>query len=377
MNSNHIRLKYCCLFVLLITTKSGFAQNRKIDSVIIEMMAKNHIAGLSAATVDSGKITWTGYYGYQNLERKIPVTEQTLFAIASSSKTVTVAALMQLYKQGKFKLGDDINKYLPFKVANPNYPAVPITFSQLLRHRSSIRDNVDYLGQFWFVNKGDPTIPLGYFLKEYLTVGGKNYNAGKNFFTEKPDSAFNYSNIGMALVGYLVERISGMPFDKYCKLNVFTPLEMNTSAWFIKDIDTNKLAMPYDYNDSLKRFVKLGFGGYPDYPAGTLHTTATQFSNFLIAWTQGGRFNNKQVFDKNAIQLITPDETNMGYYTWFLNANAKGELIYNHNGADNGVLSFIAFNPKTKHGIIFMMNGLIASREVFKKLINDIYYIPQ
>lgn len=337
-------------------------------------MTQNHVVGLSAAVIDSGKITWTGYYGYQNIEQKKPVTSQTLFAIASSSKTVTAAALMQLYGKGKFKMDEDINKYLPFKVANPNYPNTPITFAELLRHRSAIRDNIDYLGQFWLVNKGDPTLALGPFLKDYLTVAGKNYDAKKNFFNEKPDSAFHYSNIGIALAGYLVERIAGMPFDKYCKQNIFTPLEMNTSAWYIKDLDTNNLAMPYDYSDSLKRFVKLGFGGYPDYPAGTLHTNASQLANFLISWTQDGKFNNKQVFKQSAVQLLTPTETNLGYFTWFLNGTEKGELIYNHNGGDSGVMSFIAFNPKTKKGMIFIMNSLLDSRDAFKKLINLIYY---
>jgi CubicO group peptidase (beta-lactamase class C family) len=305
--------------VLLFSTSFCFGQNATLDSALKTFMTQNHVVGLSAAVIDSGKITWTGYYGYQNIEQKKPVTPQTLFAIASSSKTVTAAALMQLYGAGKFKLNDDITKYLPFKVSNADYPGTSITFGQLLRHRSSIRDNVDYLGQFWTVNKGDPTLALGSFLKEYLTPGGKNYDAKKNFFNEKPDSAFHYSNIGIALAGYLVERISGMPFDKYCKQNIFTPLEMNTSAWYIKDLDTANLAMPYDYSDSLKRFVKLGFGGYPDYPAGTLHTTASQFANFLIAWTQDGKFNNKQVFKQSAVQLLTPTETNLGYYIWFLN----------------------------------------------------------
>lgn len=359
---------------LVLSTSFCFGQNHKLDSAVQIFMTQNHIAGLSAAVIDSGKISWTGYYGYQNIEQKKPVTPQTLFAIASSSKTVTAAALMQLYGKGKFKMGDDINKYLPFKVRNPDYPNTPITFGQLLRHRSAIRDNIDYLGPFWLVNKGDPTLPLGPFLKDYLTVGGKNYDAKKNFFQEKSDSAFHYSNIGVALVGYLVERISDMPFDKYCKQNIFTPLEMNTTAWYIKDLDTNNLAMPYDYSDSLKQFVKLGFGGYPDYPAGTLHTTAAQLANFLISWTQDGRFNNKQVFKQSAVQLLTPTETNLGYYTWFLNGTDKGELIYNHNGGDSGVMSFIAFNPKTKKGMIFMMNGLLNSRDAFKKLINLIYY---
>jgi len=353
------------------------AQNSRIDSAVNSIMAENHVAGLSAAVIDSGKITWTGYYGYQDIGQRKRVNSKTMFVIASSSKTVTAAALMQLYGKGKFKMTDNINKYLPFKVINPNYPNVPITFSQLLRHRSAIQDNLDYLGPFWKIKNGDPTIPLGRFLKDYLVVGGKNYDAHQNFFKEKPDSAFHYSNIGISLVGYLVECISGMSFEQYCKQNIFLPLEMNTSAWHLKDLDTLQLAMPYNYSDSLKNFVPLGFGGFPDYPAGTLHTTATQLANFLISWTQEGRFKNKQVFERDVIQLLTPNETNLGYYTWFLRGTNKGELIYSHNGGDEGVLSFISFNPKTKKGILFMMNSYFESREAFIKLVNLFYYDTQ
>ncbi|OKS88555.1 hypothetical protein RG47T_4024 [Mucilaginibacter polytrichastri] len=360
--------------ILFSLTTICYAQNNNRDSVVKAIMAQHHIAGLSAAVIDSGKITWAGYYGYQNIAQQKPVDAQTIFVVASTSKTVTAAALMQLYGNGKFKMNDDINQYLPFKIINPNYPNLPVTFAQLLRHRSAIQDNIPYMGQFWNVNKGDPTIALGTFLKGYLVKGGKNYDATKNFYNERPDSAFHYSNVGIALIGYLVERISGMPFEQYCKRYLFTPLEMDAASWYLSGIDTTRLAMPYNYNDSLKKFVPLGFGGFPDYPAGTLHTTAAEFANFLIAWTQGGKFKNKEVFKRNAVQLLTPDETNLGYYTWFLRGTNKGELIYNHTGGDAGVMSFIAFNPKTKKGILFMMNSYLESREAYIKLINIFYY---
>ena len=132
------------LFTLLIVNSlfisTIYGQKPAIDSFINNEIQKLHIAGFAAVAIDSNKIVWQSYYGYQNVEKKIPVTERTLFMIASTSKTVTAAALMQLYSMGKFHLDDDINKYLDFKVVNPNYPKIPITFRQLLRHRSSIAD---------------------------------------------------------------------------------------------------------------------------------------------------------------------------------------------------------------------------------------------
>jgi CubicO group peptidase (beta-lactamase class C family) len=361
------------LAALLLVSTFSLAQNTSLDSGIIKLMADNHIPGLAACAIDSGKMTWAGYYGYQDILKKIPVTESTLFAVASTSKTITSAALMQLYGEGRFKMDDDVNKFLPFRVANPSYINTPITFGELLRHRSSIKDNGDYLGQFWDVNHGDPTIPLARFLKDYLSPDGKNYDVKKNFYQEKPDSAFHYCNVGIALVGYLVERISGMPFDQFCKQRLFIPLEMNHTAWFLKDLDSNRVAMPTAYSDSLKRYLNLGYGGYPDYPAGELRTSISDFAHFLIAWTQNGNFKGKQVFKNSVIQKLTPVDYDLGFYTWFLFATDKGRILYMHTGGDNGVLTFIGFSPSTKRGIIILMNGVIDNNEQFKKLINTIY----
>jgi CubicO group peptidase (beta-lactamase class C family) len=372
MYLNNIKLTVLPI-ILIIASLFCHAQNAKLDSTIKQQMALYHLPGLAACTITYGKISWSGYYGFQNIELKKPVTKQTLFMMASTSKTITAAALMQLYGEGKFKMNDDINKYLPFRVINPMNPSMVITFGQLLRHRSSIRDDVEYLGSFWSVNKGDPVLPLRQFLEDYLSAGGKNYNATRNFYNEKPDSAYHYSNVGIALIGYLVERIAGMPFDQYCKKNIFTPLQMDNTAWFLRDLDSNQVAMPYRYSYSLNQYVKYGFGGYPDYPAGELRTSAEQLANFLIAWTQNGKFNDKQVFKGDAIQLLTPDDIRLGFYTWFLYGTDQGTILYDHNGDDNGVFTAMLFNPKNKKGVIILVNGEINVLSRLRSIINTVY----
>ncbi|WP_374754553.1 serine hydrolase [Dyadobacter fermentans] len=114
------------------------------------------------------------------------------------------------------------------------FPATPITFRQLLRHRSSIADNLDYLLSFWENKYQGTDMPLGTFLADYLSVGGKHSQANKNFANTEPGNRSEYSNIGFALLGYLVDRISKTPFDQYCKANLFTPLEMHNTNWFLE-----------------------------------------------------------------------------------------------------------------------------------------------
>src|SRR5215467_8578712 len=121
--------------ILISDSISCEAQNAALESTIKQQMILYHLPGLAACTISYGKISWSGYYGFQNVEQKKLVKKQTLFMLASTSKTITAAALMLLYGEGKFKIDDDVNKYLPFKVTNPSNPSSAITFGQLLRHR--------------------------------------------------------------------------------------------------------------------------------------------------------------------------------------------------------------------------------------------------
>lgn len=247
-----MKVKIWCTFFLSMVFIHGTSQNQVADSFIEKKMKELHIPGFEAIAVKDDKIVWTGYYGYQNLEKKIPVTKETLFEAASTSKTITAAAIMQLYATKKIKLDDNINKYLDFKILNPKYPDIPITIRQLLRHRSSIDDNVNYLSQFWETNNGDPKIPLTVFIKDYFSATGVHYDKERNFHNYAPNTETNYSNMGIALLAYLVEKITGKPFEEYCKTNIFQPLDMKNSGWFLKDIDAGKVAMPYSFSDSLQ-----------------------------------------------------------------------------------------------------------------------------
>src|SRR5262249_10292143 len=103
------------------------------------------VPGLAAGIVKNGRLVCASAVGMANIEENRPATPDTLFLIASVSKTLAATAPMQLHDQGKFGLDDDINNYLPFRVVVPAAPTAPITFRQLLTHTSSISDNTDYI----------------------------------------------------------------------------------------------------------------------------------------------------------------------------------------------------------------------------------------
>jgi CubicO group peptidase (beta-lactamase class C family) len=152
---------------------------------------------------------------------------------------------MNVQENGGFELDDDINDYLPFSIFIPDYPDSIITFRELLTHTSSFKDNWNILDTIYV--HGDSPTSLGDFMKGYFKEGGVNYDANKNFYSVPPGTHYHYCNEGAALCGYLVELITGIPFDQYCNDSIFKPLCMDQTSWFLSGLDSNTIAMPYEW----------------------------------------------------------------------------------------------------------------------------------
>ena len=327
------------------------------------------VPGMAAAIVKNGRIVCTAVAGMANIEQQRPVTPDTLFLIASVSKTITATALMQLYDEGKFQLGDDINRYLPFRVRIPVAPNAPITFQQLLTHTASIKDNTTYIncpgscayGSSFvsLVTRGaDSPISLADLARGYLTPGGAYYNQTANFESRPPGTISDYSNMGIALAGYLVELISGTPFDQYCKDNIFAPLGMDKTSWRLTGIDESLLAMPY--NKTSSGFVPYGQYGEPDYPDGMLRTSVTELARFLIAYMDDGRYNDQQILKsttvKDMLKVHSSRNPSQGF-VWF-KRSINGRTVWGHDGSDNGAGAEMWFDPAKDQGVILVTNGV-------------------
>ena len=209
-------------------TQENFRNEEELLEFIESIIQTHMIPGLSIAIVKNNSIVWENYFGYSNLNENILVDEDSMFILSSISKTITATALLQLYEDGLINLDDNINDYLSFNVYNPNYPLSTITFKMLLSHVSSIKDNWSVMPYY----NGDSDLELGYYLEQYLTTGGLFFDNSSNFTNSIPGSEFNYSNIGAALIGFLVEEISNQPFNEYCVENIFEPLNMDNTFWF-------------------------------------------------------------------------------------------------------------------------------------------------
>src|SRR2546423_10741093 len=206
-------------------------------------MQTARIPGLAAVAVKGDQTLLSRAWGDADVSAHRPVTTDTLFMLASVSKTVTAVALMQLWELGRFKLDDSIDAVLGYAARNPKFPDAAITYRMLLSHTSSIEDGVHSFD--YYVMDMDSPISLSTLYEGYLKPGGAYYDASNWNATNAPGTHYSYSNLGLSLAGLLVEKLSGMSLQDYCRQHIFAPLAMNETSYFLKDLDRTHIAMPY------------------------------------------------------------------------------------------------------------------------------------
>lgn len=366
-------MKTLLSFLLLFLTFSACKTlspkpgDEALDEFIQKKIEKSEVVGMQAAYLKKGKLGWTKSYGVKNNETKEPVNDKTLFMIASSSKPVTATAIMHLADQGQINIDEDINTYLPFEIRNPNFPGDKITPRMLLSHTSSLNDDWDTLDPLYTTKEGgDSPILLKEFVPGYFLEGGKYYNKSTNFHSKKPGKHWDYCNMGYVILGYIIQEVTGKPFEKYMNDEFFEPLGMNDSYWFLRDIPHDNIARPHEPVKKGSPEV-LPHYGYPDFPDGQLRTTVTDYARFLEVFLNDGKANGIQFLQPETVEeflkIQYPDIQKHQALAW--NYNEMENFLYyrfiphfpSHTGGDPGVATVVSFDPKTKTAAIVFMNS--------------------
>jgi CubicO group peptidase (beta-lactamase class C family) len=174
-----------------------------------EQMLAALTPGIAVAVVRGDEIVWSAGAGWADIAQGIHARADTAFMLASVSKTVTCAGIVTLVEDGLLDLDADVNGYLPFEVHIPAAPNVPVTTRMLLTHTSAIRDRYSVWGTpssnptLYF--HGDSPVTLGDFEASYLVPDASRYREGANFYERRPGREYTYSNIAVALAGYVAE----------------------------------------------------------------------------------------------------------------------------------------------------------------------------
>ena len=195
-----------------------------LDESIIEeiemIRQRSAIPAIGVVLAVKERGIWAQGFGMSDVEQQLPVSKDTPFMLASISKTFVATAILQLREEGLLDLQDSVHEQISFPLDNPHLPSERIEVRHLVTHTSSIVDNWSVWGDpggNGVLVDGDSSIPLGDFLEGYLVEGGNWYSAEDNWSENTPGTSYDYSNIGSALAGLLVEETTGVPLREHSK----------------------------------------------------------------------------------------------------------------------------------------------------------------
>lgn len=325
---------------------------RLIDVWLEAQRDYDHLPGISAAAVNDQEIIWKKGFGKSDLERSVDAEPDTIYSICSISKLFTSIAVMQLRDAGKLRLEDRISDLLPwFDLKQQWQDSGPITVRTLLTHSSGLPRESDY--PYW--TGPDFPFPDHEQIKAKLSSQETLYPAS---------TYFQYSNLGLTLLGEIVAEISGVSFEKYISDNILTPLrladtrtELPETMWRGK-LSTGYSALKRDGSrDMLPLFQANGIA-----PAAGFSSTVEDLARFA-SWQfrlleKGGEeiLKASTLREMHRVHWLDPDwETAWGL--GFSVSKLEGRTIVGHGGSCPGYRSTLSIDPKKKEAYVVMINA--------------------
>ncbi|KEI83239.1 beta-lactamase [Clostridium botulinum A2 117] len=330
-----------------VVTNNSEDLQQFMDKFFKKNMEKYSIPGAAIVVVKDGKEVFKKGYGYNDVKEKILVDpDKTVFPAASVSKLFTATAIMQLQEEGKIDLNENIDKYIkPYKIIN-NYKE-PVTCRNLLTHSSGVDEASELNGS----------------TKDEKSIKSQEYYFDNHIprVVREPNTVSRYCNQGYNLLGYVVEKVSGISYEEYIKKNILEPLKMENSLVRLKNNNTIK-SYGYGGTDETCNESPLAY----QYTSGSsgINATVKDMKNFMIAHLNNGEFQgNRLLNEKTSIMMKDKQFSNanslpgMGY--GFIRSNRNGQEILKHEGGlPSGSTTTLFLMPKEKLGIYVATNSL-------------------
>jgi CubicO group peptidase (beta-lactamase class C family) len=327
-----------------------------VDPLMEEWVDKHRGPGAVVVVVTRNAEIFAKGYGFSDIEAKKPFTaDTTLVRPGSISKLFTGIAVMQLVDQGKLDLDRDVNGYIDFAIPTPE-GGVPVTLRRLLTHRAGFEEHAKGL----FSRDHEPE-PLGRWLAN---------NLPRRLFPKGDVEA--YSNYGVALAGYIVERVSGEPYASYMQRHLLDPLGMTHSTFRqpLPDDLAPLMAKGYRRSDTppLAFFETVAAA-----PAGGLSATGADMGRFIRALMNGGEIDGVRILPEARLgEMMAPgNATPAGYLGLvFFGAKVMGHDWIGHDGATMAFFSDLRIFPEQGVGIFVSRdgNGEIKGLEALKEI---------
>jgi CubicO group peptidase (beta-lactamase class C family) len=335
------------------------------DGIVPLQLERSDVAGATVLVMKDGKELLKKGYGFVDVAKKKPVDPETsIFRLASISKLFTWISVMQLVEQGKLDLDTDVNKYLDFQIA----PAFgkPITLRNLMTHTGGFEEEIrDVL-----ITDPKKATPLREFLIQ---------NQPHRIFP--PGEVPAYSNYGVGLGGYIVQRVSGQPFEKHVDEHIFQPLGMKHSS-FNQPLSEGLSPFASDgYRNNTEK-PAIGFEIFSPAPAGGISSTASDMGRFAQALLNGGEWEGHRILKPETLQAMWTKQfvasdalppIGMGFYqTW-----RNGLHFIGHDGDLIAFHSTFLLEPKEKLVLFVSFNSAGSANKTRAEIVTafaDRYY---
>ena len=349
-----LRMKSTTPFILLILFLIGCKQPspptpvsnevKRIDTYLQALVERQQIPGLTVAATRNNTIVYTGAFGFRNITTKEPMKPGNIFHWASVSKTFVATAILQLVEKGKIKLDDKLITYLPyFKLKDENYKN--ITIRQMLNHTSGIGDVEDYE---WDKPQNDEAAPERYV---------RSLENDKMRFAPGKDWA--YSNTAFEILGVVIAKVSGMPFETYIKENIMKPLGMEHSSFIYPEIPDSLRVSGHVW--AARPIVSKVYPYNKIHaPSSTLNSNVLEMTHYAMANLHHGKYNGIQILSDSTYNLLWTNSVNLKGkpavgVSWFLR-KYKGLKTVSHGGGDTGFRSFLLLVPEKNISVMIACN---------------------
>ncbi|MFS4429118.1 serine hydrolase [Chryseobacterium sp. S90] len=341
-----------------VSTIDQVKKKQEIDSIIRAYAAINKFNG-TALIHYQNKIIFEKSYGWQNAEKKIPNQNESVYQIASLTKSFTALMIMKLSEEGKLSVHDPISKFIP------DYPrGNEITIEHLLTHSSGIYEVLQNKEYFSLLHTGKSITrdkELSYFKNEPLAF--------------QPGTQFSYTNSGYILLGIIIEKITGLSYEDAIRKNILNPLNMAHTGFNYMTLKSPYKTVPYSYISNTRQEKTEVWNSTLTGPAGQIYSTAEDLYNYYKG-LRDYKIVSKETFKK----ATTPYLSGYGY-GWFID-DLYGKKLINHGGNIEGSTSYFAMLPEEDLSIILLNN--ITSKKLEKAgntilaaLLDQTYTLPQ
>jgi CubicO group peptidase (beta-lactamase class C family) len=336
-----------------------------IEKTLDEKRKEFGIPGLSLVIVKDDKVIYLKGLGVKDLERKLPVTPDTRFAIGSSSKAFTAMLAVMSADDGKLSLDDSPKKFLPYFTLRDQDAAAKVTIRDLLAHRSGL-------------NRTDLAMVTGVLNREELIKV-----AGMAKPTAKLGEKFQYQNVMYAAAGEAVSKAQNSTWDKLIATRIFKPLGMTNSDTTAEDMQKSRdHSLGYDYNASTKVTRQLPQRAIPAAaPAGAINSSARDMAQWVRLMLANGTFNGRRLVSEKGFDELVRKQVSIGGTVdyglgWFLR-QWNGHKVVEHGGNIDGFNAQVALMPDQKLGFVLLTNvtasplGGIAMNTIWKNLVGE------